>query len=79
VKPWEHPMTAPGDGAHGASPAGITLDDLWLEFGDRWDITLITGGYRALIRDASGQTAVPLYGRTPGELAESIRMAERQL
>ena len=36
-------------------------------------------GYRALILDASGQTAVPLYGRTPGELHESIRMAEREL
>ena len=71
-------MTTPGDDAHGAAPSGITLDDLWLEFGDRWDITLITGGYRALSRDASGQTAVPLYGRTPAELAESICMAERQ-
>ncbi len=69
-------MTTPGDGANGTSPADITLDDLWLEFGDRCDITLITGGYRALILDASGQTAVPLYGRTPGELHESIRMAE---
>ena len=56
---------------------GTTLDDLGREFGDRWDITLITGGYRALNHDAGGRAPVPLYGRTPAELAESIRMAER--
>lgn len=73
-------MTAPADDANG-TPAvpGTTLDDLWLEFGDQWDITLITGGYRALIREAGGRPQVPLYGRTPAELAESIRMAEREL
>ena len=72
-------MTAPADDASGmpGSP-GTTLDDLWLQFGDHWDITLITGGYRALNRTAAGRTPAPLYGRTPAELAESIRMAENQ-
>lgn len=70
-------MTAPADDAHGTLAClGLTLDDLWLQFGDRWDITLITGGYRALNHDAAVRTSVPLYGRTPAELAESIRMAE---
>ena len=46
--------------------------------GTSWDITLITGGYRALNRTAYGRTPAPLYGRTPAELAESIRMAENQ-
>jgi hypothetical protein len=73
-------MTGPADDVNG-TPADpeITLDDLWLEFGDQWDITLITGGYRALIHGTGGCPSVPLYGRTPSELAESIRMAERQL
>ena len=71
-------MTTSGEDAHGASPAGITLDDLWLEFGDRWDITLITGGYRALIAAQAAQ--IRSSGRpTPGGLAGSIGMAERQL
>ena len=70
-------MTAPAaDGnATPASPR-ITLDDLWLKFGDQWDITLITGGYRALKPDAGGHTPIVLYGRTPAELAESIRLAQ---
>lgn len=72
-------MTAPADDASGMPDSpGTTLDDLWLEFGDHWDITLITGGYRALNRTADGHTPAPLYGRTPAELAESIRMAENQ-
>jgi hypothetical protein len=54
------------------------LDDLHHEFGDRWEIAAITGGYRATLRDAGGHTPIPRYGRTPAELAESIRMAERQ-
>lgn len=73
-------MTAPADDAS-AAPAdpGITPDDLGREFGDRWDITLITGGYRALTRDPGPCSPVPLYGRTPAELAESIHMAEGSL
>ena len=72
-------MTAPADDASGmpGSP-GTTLDDLGREFGDHWDITHITGGYRALNRTADEHTPAPLYGRTPAELAESIRMAENQ-
>jgi len=54
----------------------ITLEDLRRQFGDRWEITRITAGYRAAIRDTGGHTPVPRYGRTPGELAESIRMVE---
>jgi hypothetical protein len=60
-------------------PGGdITFDDLHHEFGDRWEIIRITGGYRAVIRNTGGHTPIPRYGRTPGELAESIRVVERQ-
>lgn len=55
-----------------------TLDDVLREVGDRWQVSPITGGYRAVIRDAGGHIPIPRYGRTPGELLESIRMAERQ-
>lgn len=60
------------------APALTALDDLRREFGDRWDIAQITGGYRAVIRDAAGHAPAPRYGRTPAELAESIRLVERQ-
>jgi hypothetical protein len=53
-----------------------TLDDLYREFGDRWDITEITAGYRAIVRDTGGHTPIPRYGRTPSEVAESIRLVE---
>jgi hypothetical protein len=53
-----------------------TLDGLRREFGDRWQIIRITAGYRAVIRNAGGHTSIPRYGRTPAELAESIRMTE---
>jgi hypothetical protein len=53
-----------------------TLDDLYREFGDRWDITEITAGYRAIVRGTGGRTPIPRYGRTPSELAESIRLVE---
>jgi hypothetical protein len=69
------------DANHLPAPAaapGITFDDLGAEFGDRWVITRITAGYRAVIRAAGGHTPIPRYGRTPGELAESIRCVERQ-
>lgn len=55
------------------------LNDLRHAFGDRWHITPIKNGYRALIRDPGEHLPVPLYGRTPAELAESIRMAEGSL
>jgi hypothetical protein len=55
---------------------GIALDDLRREFGDRWEITRITAGYRAVIRETGGDTPIPRYGRTPAELAESIRHVE---
>jgi hypothetical protein len=69
--------------AHGTS-AGIaadndvTIGDVWREFGDRWQITGITAGYRAVIRETGGHTPIPRYGRTPAELAESIRVVEGQ-
>jgi hypothetical protein len=56
--------------------ADMTLDDVRREVGDRWEITCITGGYRAIRRDSPGHTPVPRYGRTLAELAESIRCAE---
>jgi hypothetical protein len=52
------------------------LDDLHQEFGERWEITEIMAGYRAVIRDTGGHTPIPRYGRTPSELAESIRLVE---
>ena len=54
----------------------VTLNDLRREFGERWEIARITGGYRAVVRDTGGHTPIPRYGRTPAELAESIRMVE---
>ena len=57
-------------------PHDMTVDGLRREFGDRWDITAIAQGYRAILRDTGGHAPVALYGRTPAELAESIRMAQ---
>lgn len=54
------------------------LADLHREFGERWQISGITAGYRAVVRDTGGHTPTPRYGRTPEELAESIRLVERQ-
>jgi hypothetical protein len=56
----------------------VALNDVLRDFGERWEIARITGGYRAIIRDTGGHTPIPRYGRTPAELAESIRMVERQ-
>ena len=53
----------------------ITLDDVRRELGDRWGIAAIPQGYRAILRDPGGHAPVVLYGRTPAELAEPIRMA----
>ena len=53
----------------------MTLADLDQEFGSRWEVSRITGGYRAMPRRPSS-APVTLYGRTVGELGESIRMAE---
>ena len=53
-----------------------SLDDVRHEFGDRWDIAAIAQGYRAILRDPGGRVPVVLYGRTPAELAESVRMAQ---
>ena len=53
-----------------------TLDDLRRQFGDRFDIAAIPQGYRAILRETGRHTPVVLYGRTPAELAESIRMAQ---
>ena len=55
---------------------GTTLDDLRREFGDRWEVAAIAQGYRAILRDPGGHVPVVLYGRTPAELAESVRMAQ---
>ena len=54
-------------------------DDLRNESEAHWGITHVIGGYRAVLRDNTGHAPVTLYGRTPGELAESIRMAEGSL
>jgi hypothetical protein len=55
---------------------GLTLDDLRREFGGRWQIVAIAQGFRAIPRETAGHTPVALHGRTPAELAESIRMAQ---
>ena len=68
-------MTGTGPSAHD----GIIVDNLRREFGNRWDIAAITGGYRAILRAPGSHTPVVLYGRTPAELAESIRIAEVSL
>jgi len=57
----------------------VTVDDLRREFGDRWEIAAIPQGYRAILRETGGRVPVVLYGRTPAELAESVRMAEGAL
>ena len=59
-----------------ASIHGLTIDDLQREFGERWDIAAIAQGYRAVLRASGGRIPVVLYGRTPAELAESVRMAQ---
>jgi hypothetical protein len=73
---------AHGTDARSAADAGqgddMALDDLLGEFGDRWDIARITGGYRAVPCDTGGHTPIPRYGRTPAELGESIRMVDGQ-
>jgi hypothetical protein len=70
-------MTRPADGIDRVpTRAELSADDLCREFGDRWDIAKITAGYRAVVRDTDGHTAIPRYGRTPAELAESIRMVD---
>jgi hypothetical protein len=57
----------------------LTLDDVRREAGDRWEVARITSGYRAVPRGTGGHTPIPRYGRTPAELAESIRIVESQL
>ncbi len=51
------------------------LEELRREFGDRWDIGRMTGGYRAIPRGIRG-TPIPRYGHTPAELGDSIRRIE---
>ena len=57
-------------------PHDTTVDDLRRESGDRWDVAAIPQGYRAILRAPAGGAPVVLYGRTPAELAESVRMAQ---
>jgi hypothetical protein len=56
----------------------MTLGDVIRQFGPRWDITAIPPGYRAVPRERCGHTPIPRYGRTPAELAESIRLVEHR-
>jgi hypothetical protein len=71
-------QSAHGTSAGIAADNDVTIDAVWREFGDRWEITRITVGYRAVIRETDGHTPIPRYGRTPAELAESIRVVEHQ-
>lgn len=70
----ENPMAPDGQPARDDEAA---LDDLRSEFGARWIIARITGGYRATPRATGGHTAIPRYGGSPAELAASIRAVER--
>ena len=75
--PGTRPAPPPPAESPGQPPAGeVTLEEVRRQFGDRWEITPITAGYRAVIRDTGGHTPIARYGRTPGELAESIQMVE---
>ena len=65
----------PGHAAAGDDAAAV--EELRREFGGRWDIARITGGYRAVLRGTGGHTAIPRYGNTPAELSASIRSADR--
>ena len=72
-------MTSTPARSAGTMPAsihGLTFDHLRREFGDRWDIAAIPQGYRAILRETGGHASAVLYGRTPAELAESIRIAQ---
>ncbi len=69
----------PASDAPGEQPDHLGLDDLNREFADRYDLTNVEGGFRADRPGAHGTPQVLLYGRTPGELAESIRHAEGTL
>jgi len=66
--------TRPASDTPGKQP-DLGLDELNREFADRYDFTNVEGGFRADRPGAHGTPQVPLYGRTPGELAESIRHA----
>jgi len=70
---------AHGTNAESAADDDGTLDDVRQEAGDRWDIAAIAQGYRAILRETGGHAPVVLYGRTPAELAESVRMAQGAL
>jgi hypothetical protein len=76
--PWRDTMksTSASDTWKPSAADNAALDDLRREFGDRWDIAKITVGYRAIPRDSGRYTPIPRYGRTPAELAESIRTME---
>lgn len=65
-----------GAGKQAAGQDDAALEELRREFGDRWSIARMTGGYRATPRGTGG-TPIPRYGTTPEELAESIRRVER--
>ncbi len=69
----------PASDTAGEQQDHLGLDDLNREFGDRYDFTSVEGGFRADRPGAHGTPRVPLYGRTPGELAESIRHTEGTL
>ena len=69
----------PASDTPGKQPDHPGLDDLNREFGERYDFTSVEGGFRADRPGVQGTPRVPLYGRTPGELAESIRHPEGTL
>ena len=64
-----HPSTAGS-----ATGDDLTLDRLRRETGDRWVVTRITGGFKAVIHEPEG-ALVPRYGRTPGDEPQPMASA----
>src|SRR5579875_2829748 len=73
------PCGSPPASPHPPPPADDAAPDGGRrEAGDRWHIGTVTGGYAAIPHHQAPGRA-PCYGRTPGELAESIRFAEGRM
>lgn len=51
--------------------------ELRAEFGDRWELRVVTGGmFVATIKNHGGHTPIPQSAATPAELAALLRLLE---
>jgi hypothetical protein len=76
--PVNHDKKKTGPQGHAAAgDDAAAVEELRREFGGQWDIARITGGYRAVLRETRGYTAIPRYGSSPAKLAASIRSVDR--